>query len=164
MYVSKVRLCFHTFHVIDNIIYRLAVDRQPIRFPLRHRSVTGSDTFPLPPCPFELWVPEPEKRQQQPALYLGPVTCLERRHEADACHASISCVISGKIMKNIVLKVIECLGFMNMPLPFAHLCPYFSITFRCSIRCSVILTVLFSHHAQALQCFKIGLSAGSLLC
>lgn len=53
------------------------------RFPFCMRQ--GSETFPLPPCPSELWVPEPEKRQQPPALYLGPVTCLERRHEALQC-------------------------------------------------------------------------------
>eukprot|EP00435_Cladocopium_sp_Y103_P071595 s180_g37.t3 len=41
------------------------------RFPFCIRK--GSDTFPLPPCPLELWVPPEGKQQQQPpALYLGP--------------------------------------------------------------------------------------------
>lgn len=75
------------------------------RFPFCIRK--GSDTFPLPPCPLELWVPPEGKQQQQPpALYLGPVTCLERTHEALQCF---------KI--GAVVQLVDDLRATPMPLP-----------------------------------------------
>ena len=126
LYITYINI----FQINSNHLYHLSFLSAP-----------GSETFPLPPCPSELWVPEPKNvARQPPALYLGPVTCLERRHEA-GCNFDV--FFRCNFWKKKVLKKSKN----------AQRCyendQWCSVIFSSIVICSVILTGFFSHHFSA---------------